>query len=329
MKKIKDLKVIGVPWHIAHQYEIAKLFKSYDMLMNPWRDWDDRRAGFVKPNPSRPVPPNMKMVYTLDPKDYDLAILHVDQQTIEPNSQKWRLFTHFEEITRGMNRVVINHMTPYSDKYESPDVITMMQNLVGDIPMVTNSKQAAEQWGWGTPIIHGMELEEWQDLPKEPRIVVSVSTDGMRLAYRRELLNDTIEILEKKGIPIFWIQSDIRPKSFEEYREYLGRSLIYFHPLWQSPMARARTEAMLSGCCVVSTKHHDWHEYITEGENGYLVIDNPRVMAEKLQYLLEHPQEARAVGKRGREFARKTFNHDRWANDWQNFIKSLGYLGEQ
>lgn len=318
MKNMKELRVIGVPWHVAHQYELAKLFGEYDLLLNHYRTWGDV---------SRPMPENMKQVLTFNPKDYDLAILHVDQQCVEPTMNKHKLFMDFKEITEGMNRVVINHMTPFDDRLETDVVKSRMKEMLQGIPMITNSAQAAEQWGWGHPIIHGMDPSEWLDLPKEPRVVTSLSPEGMNTAYRRELLHVTIEILKEKGIELVWIQADKKFKSFHEYRDYLGRSLIYFNGTFNSPMPRSRTEAMLSGCCVISTRHHDWDKYIKNGENGYIIPDNPKSAADLIERLITTGyDEALRVGKAGRKYAQKQFHHDRWAGDWEVFLRSLSFI---
>ncbi len=308
----KDLRVFGIPWHTAHQYELAKLFKSYDFLINYYREWGTS---------SRPRPENSKDVMIFNPNDYDLAILHVDQQCIDPKNNKGKLFREAKALTEGMKRVIINHMTPFDDKLEFDDVVNGMRELVGDIPMVVNSRQAATQWGWGTPIIHGLDVSDWWDLPKEPRVVTSLSTGGMAKAYRRELLHVTMEILKEDDIELVWIQSTHKCKSWDEYREYLGRSLIYFNPTWQSPMPRSRTEAMLSGCCIVSTRHHDWENYIENGVNGFIIPDNPQSAARIIKELLTtRVKEAREIGERGRQTAIKEFSQERWAADWEKFL---------
>lgn len=312
MKKLSELKVIGVPWHTAHQRELALLFKQYDLLENFYRVW-----GSV----SRSLPENMSMVMDFKKEDYDLAILHIDQQCIDPRITKGLLFKEFKQLTQGMPRVCINHMTPFHDQYENDEVIERIKEMVGDIPMIVNSKEAAAQWGWGTPIIHGMRPQDWLDLPKEPRAVTCVSPGGMNKAYRRELLHSTIQILEERGIALEWIQNTRKFNSFEDYREYIGRSLVFVYLAWQSPMPRARTEAMLSGCCVVTTKHHDIANYIEDGISGFLVPDNPKIAADLIEDLiLNRIQEAKEVGQRGKQLAIKEFSHERWANDWQNFL---------
>lgn len=321
MKKLKDLRVIGVPWHVAHQYELAKLFKQYDLLVNMQRTWGEK---------SRPMPENMSWKLEYTPGEYDLAILHVDQQAVLDRNSKGALFRSIKELITDIPVVVINHMTPYDDHFEVEEICQKMRELVGDLPMITNSKQAAEQWGWGTPIIHGMNPDDWlHDLPKEPRAVCYISRAGMDRAYRRELLEQTIDILADRGITFGWIGVNklLQPKDFNEYRELLGRSLVYFNPTWQSPMPRSRTEAMMSGCCIVSTRHHDWDSYIEDGVNGFITPDNPKAAADIITRLLTTGyQEALAVGKRGRETALKEFHIDRWAKDWETYLAGLGIL---
>ncbi len=310
----KELRVIGVPWHTAHQFELAKIFKQYDLMLNMWREWGST---------SRNMPENMNIVLDFDPKDYDLAILHIDQQCIDPRISKGLLFKEFKKLTEGMKRVVINHMTPFHDQYENDQVISMIKEMVGDIPMITNSEEAAVQWGWGTPIIHGLEANDWLDLPKEPRAVACLSSAGMNKAYRRELLHATMDILKERGIELIWIMGNVKFNTVEEYKEYLGRSLVFVHLAWQSPMPRSRTEAMLSGCCVVTTKHHDISKYIEDGVNGFIVPDNPTVAADLIESLItKRVREAVEIGQRGKQMAIEKLNHDRWASDWQNFLST-------
>lgn len=317
-KTIGDLRVIGVPWHTAHQYELAKLFKEYHFLRNFYRTWGDV---------SRPLPENVTHVLTVDQSKYDLAILHVDQQCVHDRYNKARLFRQFKAVTEGMPRVVINHMTPFDDKLETEQVIDKMRDLIGDIPMVTNSRQAAKQWGWGNPIIHGMSIDEWPSRPKEVRVITTLSTGGMSTAYRRELLLVTIEYLEERGLTHKWILNDTKFETFKDYQDYISRSLLYFNPTYQSPMPRSRTEAMLSGACVVSTKHHDWADYIEDKKTGFLIPDNPRSAADLLEYLMNDGyDEAVRVGEAGRKFAQATFNIDNFRSQWSDLLTKLGVL---
>jgi len=111
---MKKFKVFGVPWHTAHQYELAKLpfIEQYDLIVNPWRYW-----GGVQ----RPMPENMQMVQRYEKGKYDFAILHIDQQSIydpanDDRITKGRLYQELNELITDIPKIVINHMTPFHDK---------------------------------------------------------------------------------------------------------------------------------------------------------------------------------------------------------------------
>lgn len=333
---MKKLKVFGLPWHVGHQYELAKMpwFESYDLLINPYRSWGTSH---------RPLRDNMHWVTHFEPGKYDLAILHVDQQSIYNPEQgdrihKGKLFMEVRSVIgKDCPVVVINHMTPFHDKYESPYVVDFIKKLVGDDYMITNSFEAAKQWGWGTPVIHGFDVDEWLDLPKDPRAVTVLSPAGMEKAYRRIFLTTVRRMLSEMGVPFYWVGVDKKFTSFEDYREYLGRSLVFFMPTWQSPRPRARTEAMLSGCCVVSTPYQDASTFIEHGVNGFLttrhemtdprVMDNPEVTAKLIKRLvMDDPQEAVRVGQAGKATARKLFNHDEFVKQWGKVLSDVGLL---
>jgi len=305
------------------------------LIINPYKKW-----AYVH----RPFPKKCKMVTHYEPGKYDLAILHVDQQSIyNPDKgdriSKGRIYKELNEVITDIPKIVINHMTPFHDKYTSEQTVTIMKGMIGDNHMVVNSHDARRQWGWGHTIIHGMEVDEWWDLPKEPRGVVSLSPGGMNEAYRRIFLHTVIRLLDEMGVPFRWIGVDakVRFKSFDEYRDYLGRSLVYFHPAWQSPMPRARTEAMLSGCCIVTTPYQDADTFIEDGVNGFLtskakikdprVMDSPEYTAKLIKRLIiDEPELAVKVGKKGREFARNKFNKENFTKQWEEYLIGLGLL---
>ena len=325
-RKITDLRVVGIPWHVAHQAELSKLFKQYDLLWNPYRVWGET---------SRPIPENMKMVTHYEKGYYDLAILHIDQQCFEERISKGRLFRDVNNLIKDIPKVIINHMTPFDDRLETPEVIRKAKELIGDNTMIVNSYEAAEQWGFGWPIIHGMNPDEWWDLPKEPRAITVLSPAGMEKAYRRIFLNIlSRKLKEDYDIKFYWVGVDVKNfNSFDAYRDYLGRSLLYVSATWQSPRPRARTEAMLSGCCIVSTRYQDAETFIENGVNGFLLgdkrsdnpntIDNPESAAKLVNDLLTNRyKEAVEIGQRGKETARKLFNNIKFKEQWTRLLQT-------
>jgi len=312
---------------------------DFDLLINYTRRWDEKNREF---------PPNAKWVDHIEKGKYDLVILNIDQQCTNYDLNKAMLMQHMKEICRKeipeVPRIWINHATPiYPEKYPDGNkqnnfVSEQLKKEIMDIVegdyMVCNSHQAQEEWGYNnsTTIIHGMEADEWMyNENKEPRICTFISAGGIGdKYYNRSFLTAVMdELKEQYGIALQWINTPgcFTAKGIKDYKEFLSKSLIYFNPTFASPMPRARTEAMLSGCCIVTTPQHGADMFIEDGVNGFLVPHNNIEYATKLiAKLLFDYEIAKNVGKKGRETAIKLFNRDRYRKDWISLLTKLNIL---
>jgi len=317
---MKKIRIFNYPWHLAHQYELQK-FKNveWSWLRQYHRKYNDTpRGDFFKG----------EWVKDYEPGKYDLALLHLDQQCLEPSiwdRGKGQLYRELNEVITDIPKIVIMHGTPfYPERFQTnEELIDLAKSAIGDNYCITNSKKAAEQWGFGHPIWHGMDADEWWDLPKEPRVVTMIGPAGLPFYYDRDFLRAIKEYLMEEGITHCHITADWNAKNWDEYREFLGRSLIYVNPTRESPMPRARTEAMLSGCCVLTTPHQDADSYIKDGKNGILIPRNPKVVVDIIKELINDYKTAIKIGQAGKETAKKLFTQKRFEQEWQDLIKKL------
>lgn len=330
------IKLFGLPWHIGNQHEMLKLAEQYDVefywLLNNVR----KTTRFS----SRPVEGRVNWVTAYEPGKYDVALLHVDQQCVNPFIGKGQLYRQLNEVITDIPKIVFNHGTPMYAEWTDEDTVinggmvlgrkdkikvTGMKDLIGDNFMVVNSYQAVKRWGWGYPLIHGMSPDEWFDLPKEPRVIIQLSPGGLDKYYNRQLLSAIKgAVKEKVGTGLTHITVNYEAKDWQDYREMLGSSLIYINPTLDSPMPRSRTEAMLSGCCVLTSKHHGANEFIKQGKNGFIVPDNPLSYAETIYQLLNFRyQDCIKIGQAGRQTALKLFNTDRYLKDLYHIISEV------
>lgn len=326
------IKIFGAVNHVGNQYEMLKLMDKYDVeftyLENNVRRW----SRFS----NRPQHPKLKWATHYEPGKYDLAILHVDQQHVDPMIGKGQLYRAMNEVIQDIPKLVINHGTPMWDERYTEDLVINggnvmnskgqqhfldgMKQLIGDNYMVVNSYESVERWGWGYPLIHGMDKKEWFDLPKEPRVVISLSPGGLDKYYNRALLTAVKgAVSEKSGLKLIHITVNWEAYDWQDYREFLGSSLLYINPTLDSPMPRSRTEAMLSGCCVLTSKYHGAEDFIEQGVNGFIVPDNPLSYAEAIHTLINDGyRDAIEIGQRGKETAQKIFDGERYLDDlWQ------------
>jgi len=345
---MRKLKVFAIPWHVGHQYELFKLpFAEFHLLIQPIRKWALS---------SRPLPDNVKFVSHYEPGKYDLAIFNLDQQCIDPALGKSKLFRAMDKLVTDIPKIVIEHGTPcWPEKYKTEKIVRKTKWLTRNFDaVVVNSHQAKKDWGQGTTIIHGLDPKEWYDLPKEARLVTSISPAGLDRYYNRRLLESVKGMLSERGIRHVHIMSDIVFADPEDYKEFLGRSLLYFNPTWQSPMPRSRSEAMLSGCCVITTFNQDEDTFIdgafragvinanpgsedyntaicdyADGlierkVNGFLVKNNPWLITDLIEHLLlRRYKEAKEIGQRGKVTATLLFDQTRYQDEWRHLIAKV------
>ncbi len=318
---MKPLRIFNVPWHVAHQYELYKTpGTEWYHQINSIRKWGGK---------FRPKPANVFDVPYYEPGKYDLAVLHVDQQCVDQSIGKSRLYRELNEAIKDIPKIVINHGTPYwPEVYEQETIVTQMKMLIGTNHVVYNSHRAKEMWGTmgasSQTIIHGLDPIEWMDLPKEPRVVTMLSPAGLDKYYNRQLLLSVKEKLKERGIPHIWITVDWMAESFEDYKEFIGRSLLYFNPTLESPMPRSRTEAMLSGACVLTLGNHGAEQFIKHGENGFIVPNNPVVVADLIEELMNnYYKQCTAIGQKGKETARELSNPLRYQAEWRELMERV------
>lgn len=342
--KSSRINIFGVVNHLSNQYEMLKLAKKYPVkfhyLLNNVRRWSEFSA---RPEPTTWLSPDeFEWVTHYEPGKYDLAILHVDQQHTDPRIGKGWLYEDLNNLIQDIPKMVINHGTPMWDEFYTEDMVINgglvqttkgevklrgMKEKIGDNFMVVNSYEAVERWGWGYPLIHGLDPMEWYDLPKEPRVVLSLSPGGLDKYYNRELITAIKgEVKEKTGLDVMHIQVNIEfeQDNYEQYRRYIASSLINISPYKDSPMPRSRTEAMLSGACILSSRYHGAEDFIEHGVDGFIVPDNPLSYATAIHHLInDNYNDAVKIGQRGKRKAQKLFHIARYHKELYNIIYKL------
>lgn len=311
---------------------------KFHYLLNNVRRWTEYSA---RPEPSTVYNTDeFEWVTHYEPGKYDLAILHVDQQHVDPGIGKGQLYRAMNDVIQDIPKIVVNHGTPMWDEYYTEELVINggtlhnnrgtkellgMKQIIGDNFMIVNSYEAVNRWGWGYPIVHGMDKDEWYDLPKEPRVVISLSPGGLDKYYNRQLLTAIKgEVKTKTGLEVAHITVNYEARDWEDYKRFLGSSLIYINPTLDSPMPRSRTEAMLSGCTVLTSKYHNADEFIEHGVNGFIVPDNPLSYADAIHSLINYCyKDCIKIGQKGKETAWKLFGVESYLDELEWVIDEV------
>jgi len=318
---MKKIKIFNYPWHLAHQYELQKF---------PWAEWSwliqyhrqynaTPRGDFFKGN----------YVPHYEPGKYDLALLHLDQQCLEKElweRGKGSLYRELNSVITDIPKIVIMHGTPYyPEMFENnQDIVDLVKDAVKGNFVIMNSRRAVEMFGFGHAIWHGMDASEWWDLPKEPRVITMIGPAGLDAYYDREFLGAVKDALQEEGIEHCHITVDYTAKDWDDYRKFIGRSLLYFNPTKESPMPRSRTEAMLSGACVLTTPTQDADQFIKNGENGFLITrGDVRGTVDLIKHLFKNYDKAVAIGQAGKKTAQELFSYTSFEAEWRAVVEKV------
>lgn len=322
---MRKVRIFNHVWHIGHQHSLIKATENFAQFY--WLE-QYKRPFSTKPRGDLNVIP----VEHYESGFYDVAVLHLDQQCLDEEiwqRGKARLYRDLNEVITDIPKILIFHATPYwPEKFSSEEIVRKVREVSKGNVVVMNSRTAVKQFGFGIPIIHGMDPIDWSDLPKERRVVTMIGPGGLDMYYDRALLHAVKEmLLEEDEIKLCHISVDWVSQSFEDYKDFLGRSLVYFNPTRESPMPRSRTEAMLSGCCVVTTPTQDASDFIKDGVNGLLIKRNPKSACDKIRWALTHYDEAITIGQEGKKTATELFHIDRYREDWRRLLSDT--LGQE
>jgi glycosyltransferase involved in cell wall biosynthesis len=352
IKRNRPLRVLTHRWHCPHQYELYKLGHDFTLatntgnrLCNVW-EWG-----------KRPLPSNARMVdaESIDEKDYDVAIIHFDENVLSPERcnnmvpDNWGLtFNWFLENLK-LPKIAICHGTPqfhgqYQAKYDKDDLGQVIESererfvtALRDVHVVCNSHQAHGEWQFNksSVIWHGFAPSDYPPMANDGG-VLCMQYDALtnRPHYNglfvfdelRELLGDEVAIQNLKvPNPHEAYASDMQAWAVAKYQNYvraLGQFSVYLNPTLRSPMPRTRGEAMMAGLISVSRKNHDVDMFIKNGVNGFY-SDSNEELTDHLRFLGKNEGARSEIRKASLETAHTVFNQDNYLAKWSELLKSI------
>ncbi len=109
-----------------------------------------------------------------------------------------------------------------------------------------------------------------------------------------------------------------------EVLPFLQAADIFVLPSIQEGLSLSALEAMALGKPVVACRVGGTPEVVVDGQTGVLVSPGqPEELASALQGLLEHPDQARAMGAAGRERVRNSFDFEQMVSKIEEIYRSL------
>jgi glycosyltransferase involved in cell wall biosynthesis len=95
----------------------------------------------------------------------------------------------------------------------------------------------------------------------------------------------------------------------DTYRRVLQASSVHFYFTEPFVLSWSFAEAMAVGCLIVGSDTKPLREFVTHRENGLLVpMSQPEKIADQVEWVFDHPKQARQIRKRARGYAVKHFD---------------------
>jgi glycosyltransferase involved in cell wall biosynthesis len=110
-----------------------------------------------------------------------------------------------------------------------------------------------------------------------------------------------------------------------ELAELMARAQVLVLPSLSEGLGRVLLEAMACGTPVIGSAVGGIPEIIQEGTTGFLIPPGDvGALAERLRWILQHPDQARQIGESARKFARELFSEELYVKHYSDLIqKSL------
>ena len=117
----------------------------------------------------------------------------------------------------------------------------------------------------------------------------------------------------------------------DNVHEYMAEADIVLVPsLWEDPLPLVVMEAMANARIVIASMTGGIPEMITDGRDGMLVPKaRPDVLAEKILWVMAHPEEAAEMAARARWRAVREFTIERMAGAMAGVYESLARAGRE
>ncbi len=113
-------------------------------------------------------------------------------------------------------------------------------------------------------------------------------------------------------------------KEHHEIKKCLEKADVFFLPSVYEGIANAALEAMSMELPVVSTTCGGMPEVITCGKNGLMAnVYDYEKLAEHIMYLLNHPEQAKAMGKAARERILEAFTLEKQTDTFERIYQQL------
>jgi glycosyltransferase involved in cell wall biosynthesis len=166
-------------------------------------------------------------------------------------------------------------------------------------------------------------LTAFDNLKDEPRVELHMALGGGSKADDEALTNHIKNMKKSDRVKIF--KNVPHDKIPDLYAPALGL-LIPMRPTLQDAARFPHKigEYVASGAPMISSNFGEVEYYFKDMENGFVAKQyKVEQFTEKMQFIIDHPEQARAVGQKGKQMGLKEFNYLHYSENLRSFLEGL------
>jgi glycosyltransferase involved in cell wall biosynthesis len=103
---------------------------------------------------------------------------------------------------------------------------------------------------------------------------------------------------------------------------FVSRYRFFFNPIRYTSLGLSVCEAMMAGVPILGLATTEMVATVENGKTGYVETDVEKLI-ERMRYLIEHPEHAQHLSRNARAYARRRFNIERFASEWQHVVSGF------
>ncbi|MGK7905029.1 MAG: glycosyltransferase family 4 protein [Hormoscilla sp.] len=115
-----------------------------------------------------------------------------------------------------------------------------------------------------------------------------------------------------------------------ELAKYMSQASVFVLPSLSEGLGRVVLEAMATGTPAIASNVGGIPDMVQEGINGFLVPPgDEKALADRFRWMLEHPTDAKEMGRHARDFAEQFFSTATYVQGYQNIFEAAQRLLNQ
>jgi glycosyltransferase involved in cell wall biosynthesis len=304
-------------WHVHGGYQRYMTQRSQCEFYVPFKP--DRSGDYIG-LPGHDWPSNLHEIDASEVRELDLDCVIFQR----PNQYLKEQFEIFSDVQLKLPKIYIEHDPPL----EHP---TNTKHIVDDPNMLLVHVTPYNALMWDSNrtqtrvIDHGVpetDVLYTGELNRGIVVINNIQKRGRRLGL--DIYHEVREQipLDLIGMGASEVEGGLHEVPYTHLPQFESRYRFFFNPIRYTSLGLAVCEAMMMGMPIMGLATTEMSTAIENGVSGFVDTRVDHLISH-MERLLRDPQEAKRLGEGARHYAKKRFDLNRFAREWDDAIGSM------